>query len=238
MGCDFLSKLIELIGVSKIYNRGENEVRAINNVSLEINKGDFIAIVGSSGSGKSTMMNILGCLDVPDEGKYLLDEKDVSTLDENELSSIRNKKIGFIFQGFNLITSLTALENVELPLIYRGKGKKEREEMALSMLKRVGLENRLSHKPSEMSGGQQQRVAIARALATAPPIILADEPTGNLDSKSGEEVIKILKELHKEGKTIILITHDDDIANIAERVVRFSDGIIIENYFNKEKIIV
>ncbi len=238
MGCDFLSKLIKLIEVSKIYNRGENEVRAINNVSLEINKGDFIAIVGSSGSGKSTMMNILGCLDVPDEGKYLLDEKDVSTLDENELSSIRNKKIGFIFQGFNLITSLTALENVELPLIYRGKGKKEREEMALSMLKRVGLENRLSHKPSEMSGGQQQRVAIARALATAPPIILADEPTGNLDSKSGEEVIKILKELHKEGKTIILITHDDDIANIAERVVRFSDGIIIENYFNKEKIIV
>lgn len=238
MGCDFLSKLIELIEVSKIYNRGENEVRAINNVSLEINKGDFIAIVGSSGSGKSTMMNILGCLDVPDEGKYLLDGKDVSTLDENELSSIRNKKIGFIFQGFNLITSLTALENVELPLIYRGKGKKEREEMAISMLKRVGLENRLSHKPSEMSGGQQQRVAIARALATAPPIILADEPTGNLDSKSGEEVIKILKELHKEGKTIILITHDDDIANIAERVVRFSDGIIIENYFNKEKIIV
>ncbi len=238
MGCDFLSKLIELIEVSKIYNRGENEVRAINNVSLEINKGDFIAIVGSSGSGKSTMMNILGCLDVPDEGKYLLDGKDVSTLDENELSSIRNKKIGFIFQGFNLITSLTALENVELPLIYRGKGKKEREEMAISMLKRVGLENRLSHKPSEMSGGQQQRVAIARALATSPPIILADEPTGNLDSKSGEEVIKILKELHKEGKTIILITHDDDIANIAERVVRFSDGIIIENYFNKEKIIV
>ena len=186
----------------------------------------FVAIIGHSGSGKSTLMNMLGCLDVPTSGSYFLHGKDVSRMSDDELSDVRNREIGFIFQGFNLIANLTALENVELPLIYRGVGKKERRELAEAALEKVGLGQRMSHKPSEMSGGQQQRVAIARAIAQAPPVILADEPTGNLDSGSTKEIMSILKQLHREGRTVILITHDNDIAAQARRVIRIKDGKI------------
>lgn len=225
--------LVEIKDIYKIYNPGENEVRALNGISLAIDKGEFIAIVGHSGSGKSTMMNMLGCLDTPTTGEYFLDGQDVSKLKDDDLSDIRNKQIGFIFQGFNLIPSLTAIENVELPLIYRALPKAKRNELAIEALNRVGLENRITHRPMQLSGGQQQRVAIARAIAARPPIILADEPTGNLDSKSGTEVMKILLELWAEGRTIILITHDNEIAAIAHRVVRFKDGNIIEDYINE-----
>ena len=190
----------------KIYNPGENEVRALDDVSLDIGQGEFVAIIGQSGSGKSTFMNMLGCLDVPTSGHYYLNGKDVSSLSDDELSEIRNQEIGFIFQGFNLIQNLTALENVELPLIYRNVPAAERRRLSEESLKRVGLEKRMDHKPTEMSGGQQQRVAIARALAAAPPLILADEPTGNLDSKSSREIMDILRKLHTEGRTVILIT--------------------------------
>ncbi len=225
--------LIEIRDMYKIYNPGENEVRAIDGVNLTIEHGEFVAIIGQSGSGKSTLMNMLGLLDVPTSGKYLLNGKDVDGLDDDELSEIRNKEIGFIFQGFNLITSLTAVENVELPLVYRGMKKEERNELAVSALNRVGLSHRLDHLPKQMSGGQQQRVAIARAVAARPPIILADEPTGNLDSHSGVEVMKILHELHEEGRTVILITHDNDIANEAERVIRIQDGQIVSDVINR-----
>ena len=201
-------------------------------MALTISRGEFVAIIGQSGSGKSTLMNVLGCLDVPSSGTYILNGSDVSHLSDNELSDIRNLEIGFIFQGFNLIAGLTAFENVELPLIYRGVGKKERHHLALDALRKVGLENRMSHKPSEMSGGQQQRVAIARAIAQAPPVVLADEPTGNLDSSSSKEIINILKGLHKEGRTIILITHDNEIAAQAKRVIRIIDGKIERDYEN------
>ncbi len=227
-----MSELIEIKQVSKIYNPGENEVRALDGIDLTISRGEFVAIIGQSGSGKSTLMNVLGCLDVPSSGTYILNGSDVSHLSDNELSDIRNLEIGFIFQGFNLIAGLTAFENVELPLIYRGVGKKERHHLALDALRKVGLENRMSHKPSEMSGGQQQRVAIARAIAQAPPVVLADEPTGNLDSSSSKEIIKILKGLHKEGRTIILITHDNEIAAQAKRVIRIIDGKIERDYEN------
>ncbi len=225
--------LIEIRDMYKIYNPGENEVRAIDGVNLTIEHGEFVAIIGQSGSGKSTLMNMLGLLDVPTSGKYLLNGKDVEGLTDDELSEIRNKEIGFIFQGFNLITSLTAVENVELPLVYRGMKKDERNELAVSALNRVGLSHRLDHLPKQMSGGQQQRVAIARAVAARPPIILADEPTGNLDSHSGVEVMKILHELHEEGRTIILITHDNDIANEAQRVIRIQDGQIVSDIINR-----
>ena len=185
-----------------------------------------MAIIGHSGSGKSTLMNMLGCLDVPTSGEYWLHGQDVSALSDDELSDIRNREIGFIFQGFNLIPNLTALENVELPLIYRGVSKSVREELSVEALKKVGLEHRMDHKPSEMSGGQQQRVAIARAIAQAPPVILADEPTGNLDSNSTKEIMDILKGLHKEGRTVILITHDNEIAAQAKRVIKIRDGKI------------
>lgn len=225
--------LIEIRDMYKIYNPGENEVRAIDGVNLTIEHGEFVAIIGQSGSGKSTLMNMLGLLDIPTSGKYLLNGKDVEGLSDDELSEIRNKEIGFIFQGFNLITSLTAVENVELPLVYRGMKKEERNELAVSALNRVGLSHRLDHLPKQMSGGQQQRVAIARAVAARPPIILADEPTGNLDSHSGVEVMKILHELHEEGRTIILITHDNDIANEAQRVIRIQDGQIVSDIINR-----
>ena len=208
----------------KIYNPGENEVRALDHVSLTIDEQEFVAIIGHSGSGKSTLMNMLGCLDVPTSGEYWLHGQDVSALSDDELSDIRNREIGFIFQGFNLIPNLTALENVELPLIYRGVSKSVREELSVEALKKVGLEHRMDHKPSEMSGGQQQRVAIARAIAQAPPVILADEPTGNLDSNSTKEIMDILKGLHKEGRTVILITHDNEIAAQAKRVIKIRDG--------------
>ena len=224
--------LIEIKDMYKIYNPGENEVRAIDGVNLTIDHGEFVAIIGQSGSGKSTLMNMLGLLDVPTSGKYILNGKDVDGLTDDELSEIRNKEIGFIFQGFNLVTSLTAVENVELPLVYRGMKKDERNRLAVEALDRVGLSHRLDHLPKQMSGGQQQRVAIARAVAARPPIILADEPTGNLDSHSGVEVMKILHELHEEGRTVILITHDNDIASEAQRVIRIQDGQVVSDVIN------
>ncbi len=225
--------LIEIHDIYKIYNPGENEVRALDGVNLTVEHGEFLAIVGQSGSGKSTLMNMLGLLDIPTSGTYLLDGIDTKNMTDDELSEIRNKEIGFIFQGFNLIPSLTAVENVELPLVYRGMKKEERNKLALEALERVGLSHRLDHLPKQMSGGQQQRVAIARAVAARPPVILADEPTGNLDSHSGIEVMKILHELHEEGRTVILITHDNDIANEAQRVIRIQDGQIVSDVMNK-----
>ncbi len=230
-----MEELIKVRDMCKIYNPGENEVRALDHVNLEIKKGEFVAIIGHSGSGKSTLMNMLGCLDTPTSGKYYLNGKDVSQMKDNQLSEIRNEEIGFIFQGFNLISNLTAIENVELPLIYRGIGRSKRHKLALEALKMVGLEKRIYHKPTEMSGGQQQRVAIARAIAAKPPVILADEPTGNLDSASTKEIMEILKNLHDTGRSVILITHDNDIADQAKRVVRILDGKIVEDYYNRSQ---
>lgn len=227
-----MEELVVIRDMCKIYNPGENEVRALDHVNLQIDRNEFVAIIGQSGSGKSTLMNMLGCLDVPTSGSYVLNGQDVSHLNDDELSDIRNREIGFIFQGFNLIPGLTALENVELPLIYRGVSKKERIRLSEIALKKVGLEKRMTHKPSEMSGGQQQRVAIARAIAQAPPVILADEPTGNLDSGSTAEIMEILKELHREGRTVILITHDNEIAARAKRIIRIMDGRIVADIVN------
>ena len=222
--------LVKLKDVYKIYSEGlESEVRALDGVSLEIERGEFVAVVGQSGSGKSTMMNVLGCLDIPTHGEYYLDGTDVRELSDKELSHIRNKQIGFIFQQYNLIQNLNVLENVELPLIYQGINADDRREMALEALERVGLSSRIKHRPSEMSGGQQQRVAIARAISTHPPIILADEPTGALDSHTGKEVLGFLQQLNKEGSTVILITHDNGIAATARRCVRLADGKIVED---------
>ena len=229
-----MNELIDIRNIYKIYNPGENEVRALDGVSLKISKGEFVAIIGQSGSGKSTLMNMLGCLDVPSFGHYFLNGRDVSTMKDDDLSDVRNKEIGFIFQGFNLIPNLTAIENVELPLIYRGIPKEERKELSIKALEMVGLSHRMDHKPAEMSGGQQQRVAIARAIAAKPPVILADEPTGNLDSHSSKEILGILKELHETGRTVILITHDNDIADQAKRVVRIKDGKIEQDYLNAD----
>lgn len=228
-----MGALVEVKDICKIYNPGENEVRALDHVDVTIDENEFVAIIGHSGSGKSTLMNMLGCLDVPSSGTYFLHGQDVSSMSDYELSDIRNREIGFIFQGFNLIPNLTAEENVELPLIYRGVGRKERKQLAQCALEKVGLSHRMFHKPSEMSGGQQQRVAIARAIAQAPPIILADEPTGNLDSHSSQEIMGILKKLHKGGHTVILITHDNEIAAQAERVIRIRDGKIEEDFVKK-----
>ena len=222
--------LIDIKDLYKIYNEGqESEVRALDGVSLQIDRGEFVAIVGASGSGKSTMMNVLGCLDVPTHGQYDLNGTDVTSLSDRELARIRNREIGFIFQGYNLLQDLDALDNVILPLIYRGTSIFEREELAMAALERVGMDGRAHHRPSQMSGGQQQRVAIARAIATHPPIIMADEPTGALDSKTGRHVLEILQQLYREGTTILLITHDDGIAATAPRVVRLSDGKIISD---------
>lgn len=229
-----MEKLIEIRDICKIYNPGENEVRALDHVDLDVYEGELVAIIGHSGSGKSTLMNMLGCLDVPTSGQYFLHGMDVSCLTDNDLSEIRNREIGFIFQGFNLISNLTAVGNVELPLIYRGVGKAERERLAHESLCMVGLEKRMDHKPSQMSGGQQQRVAIARAIAAKPPVILADEPTGNLDSSSTKEIMGILRKLHSEGRTVIIITHDDEIAAQAKRIIRIMDGKIVEDYENEE----
>ena len=222
--------LIDIRDLYKIYNEGkESEVRALDGVSLQIDKGEFVAIVGQSGSGKSTMMNVLGCLDIPTYGEYFLDGNDINTLTDKQLARIRNREIGFIFQGYNLIQELDALENVTLPLIYRGVSVFDREDMAMEALAKVGMDDRAHHRPSEMSGGQQQRVAIARAIATSPPIIMADEPTGALDSRTGRHVLEILRDLYRGGTTILLITHDDGIAATAKRVVRLSDGKIISD---------
>lgn len=228
-----MGALIHIENMKKIYNPGENEVRALDGIDLDIEKGDLVAIVGHSGSGKSTLMNMLGCLDTPTSGKYVLDGQDVASMTDNQLADVRNKEIGFIFQGFNLISNLDAVENVELPLVYRGVSKNERKQLAMEALKSVGLEDRMKHKPNEMSGGQQQRVAVARAVAAKPPIILADEPTGNLDTKSTQEIMEVLKELHRSGRTVIIITHDEEIASQAHRVIRILDGRIEEDYCNR-----
>jgi putative ABC transport system ATP-binding protein len=223
--------LIDIRDLYKIYHEGkESEVRALDGVSLQIDQGEFVAIVGQSGSGKSTLMNVLGCLDVPTYGQYYLDGTDISGLSDKQLAHIRNRKIGFIFQGYNLIQELDALENVTLPLIYQGASIWDREDIAMEALNKVGMADRAHHRPSEMSGGQQQRVAIARAIATHPPIIMADEPTGALDSKTGRHVLEILRNLYRSGTTILLITHDDGIASTARRVVRLADGKIIADH--------
>ena len=221
--------LIQLEQIYKIYNEGkENEVRALNGVTLSIGRGEFVSIIGASASGKSTLMNVLGCLDLPTRGSYHLNGKLASRMNDDELSHIRNVEIGFIFQGYNLIPALDALENVELPLIYQGVGAEKRAKIAREALERVGLGDRVHNYPSQMSGGQQQRVAIARAISTGAPILMADEPTGALDSKTGEQVLGILRQLHKEqGTTVLLITHDNKVAAAAERVIRIADGQIV-----------
>ena len=227
--------LIEIKNIYKIYNEGkESEVRALDGVTLSIDQGEFVAIIGASGSGKSTLMNILGCLDVPTYGDYILNGTDVTDRTDRQLAHIRNKEIGFIFQGYNLIPALTAYENVELPLIYQGISVFQRKERVMAALERVGMADRFGHRPSEMSGGQQQRVAIARALATHPPIKMADAPTRALDSKTGKHVLEILHSLHEGGSTIILITHDNGIAATAHRIVRISDGHIVADGTREE----
>ena len=219
--------IITVDKINKTYKNGSLELQVLKNISFKVDKGEFLAIMGSSGSGKSTMMNILGCLDNQYEGRYILDGIDISKSNENELSEIRNKKIGFIFQSFNLLPRLTALENVELPLVYSSIPKEERHKRANELLEMVGLKDRIHHRPNELSGGQRQRVAIARALVNNPSIILADEPTGNLDSKSEGEIIEILQKLNKMGKTIVIVTHEPSIGEIAERKIIFKDGEII-----------
>lgn len=226
--------LVELKDIYKIYSDGDSEIRALDGVSLTVDIGEFVAIVGSSGSGKSTCMNIIGCLDIPTSGTYMLNGTDVSTMDEKSLAHIRNKEIGFIFQQYNLISKLTVLENVELPLLYKGVKASERKRLAMESLEKVGLADRCQKYPAQLSGGQQQRVSIARALAGNPPVILADEPTGALDSKTGREVLDFLKKLNQEGTTIILITHDNSIAEEIKRVVRIQDGKIISDEVKEE----
>ncbi|MGD9568397.1 MAG: ABC transporter ATP-binding protein [Sedimentibacter sp.] len=221
--------MINLKNITKTYDMGSVQVQVLRGITLDVKEGEFLSIIGPSGSGKSTLMNMIGCLDVPTTGEYYLDGKEISTYNEKQLSKIRNQKIGFIFQKFNLLPKLSALENVELPLIYRGMNQKERMKKSIEALEKVGLSDRMSHNPTELSGGQQQRVAIARALAGDPPVLLADEPTGNLDSKSGSDVMGLIHELSKEGKTIVLITHDIDVANEAHRIVTIKDGLLIHN---------
>ncbi len=227
--------LVELKNIYKIYSDGDSEIRALDNVSLTVDEKEFVAIVGQSGSGKSTAMNIIGCLDVPTSGIYMLNGVDTSTMHEDELAMIRNQHLGFIFQQYNLIPKLNLIENVELPLIYRGYSQSKRRKMASESLERVGLLDRANKYPSQLSGGQQQRVSIARALAGNPPVILADEPTGALDSKTGQEILEFIKKLNGEGTTIILITHDNGIAAQAKRLVRIQDGKIIEDSAFKEE---
>lgn len=226
--------MIRLENIKKIYHMGESDVHALDGVSLHIKPHEFVAIIGPSGSGKSTLMNMIGCLDVPTDGECWIDSVAVSKMKDNQLADLRNKKIGFIFQQYNLLTKLSAIENVELPLIYRGISQHERTELAKQALKRVGLLDKINHKPSELSGGQQQRVSIARALSSKPSIILADEPTGALDSKSGVEIMQMLHELHSEGNTVVLITHDLNIAKQAERIVTIKDGLIVSDVDNKD----
>jgi putative ABC transport system ATP-binding protein len=224
---------IELVDVVKIYRMGTIQVHALRGVSFSVAEGEFIAIMGASGSGKSTLMNIIGCLDLPTSGAYLLDGIDVRRLNDNQLAAIRNRKIGFVFQSFNLIPRSTAVHNVEMPLIYAGMTR-QRRQRAMAALDAVGLADRARHQPSELSGGQQQRVAIARALVTEPAILLADEPTGNLDSESSLEIMRLLVELNDDGRTVVLITHENDIARFAKRVVRLKDGLILEDHFQEQ----
>ena len=222
--------IIELNDVKKIYRMGEVDVPALNGVSLKIKQGEFIAIMGPSGSGKSTLMNMVGCLDVPTQGKIFLDGKDISKMSESGLAQIRGKKIGFVFQKFNLLSTLTALENVTMPMMFQNVDENVRRKKGVELLDLVGLEKRSSHKPSELSGGQQQRVAIARSLANDPEVILADEPTGNLDTKTGRDIMVMLKKLHNDGKTIIMVTHDSDVGKHAKRIVLIKDGMVVSNH--------
>jgi putative ABC transport system ATP-binding protein len=219
-----MSKIIETTGISKVYKMGNNIVNALQSISISIDKGEYVAFMGPSGSGKSTLMNIVGCLDSPTAGSYMLNNQIVSEMTENELAMIRNKEIGFVFQTFNLLPRASALENVALPLIYAGYGRDDREEMAMAALESVNLADRYHHKPNELSGGQRQRVAIARALVNNPSIILADEPTGNLDTKTSYDIMNLFQDLHDKGNTIILVTHEDDIAHYSHRIIRLRDG--------------
>lgn len=227
-----MKKIIETTNIQKTYRMGAEEVRALKSVSITVNKGEYVAFMGPSGSGKSTLMNIIGCLDTPTAGTYVLNNKDVSDMTENELAEIRNKEIGFVFQTFNLLPRASCLENVALPLIYAGFNKADRQEKANLTLASVGLGDRVHHKPNELSGGQRQRVAIARALVNNPSIILADEPTGNLDSKTSYDIMELFHELHQKGNTIIMVTHEDDIAHYAHRIVRLRDGLVESDTVN------
>lgn len=230
------AKVIEMSGIKKDFVMGQEVVHALRGIDMTITKNEYVAIMGASGSGKSTLMNLIGCLDTPTFGKYVLNGFDVSLLDEDELARIRNKEIGFVFQTFNLLPRSTSLQNVELPLIYAGFSPDERREKAIQALKSVGLTDRMYHKPNELSGGQRQRVAIARALVNNPSIILADEPTGNLDSKTSEDIMALFDELQRLGNTIILVTHEDDISKHAERIVRLHDGLVESDYLYSRKL--
>jgi putative ABC transport system ATP-binding protein len=231
-----MDNVIKLRDIVKNYQVGNQIVRALRKVSLDIRRGEYVAIMGASGSGKSTLMNIIGCLDTPTSGNYQLNDKDVSMMDDDRLAEIRNTEIGFVFQTFNLLPRYSALENVMLPLIYAGIGKTKREEIATGHLVNVGLEDRMEHKPNELSGGQRQRVAVARALVNTPSILLADEPTGNLDSKTSEEIMKLFAEIHSKGNTIILVTHEEDIARHAYRIIKLKDGVVEQDYMNPNPI--
>ncbi|RCX16200.1 putative ABC transport system ATP-binding protein [Fontibacillus phaseoli] len=221
--------MITLSGITKVYKNGPLEVEALSHIDLQIERGEFVAIMGSSGSGKSTLMNIIGCLDVPTSGSYLLDGEEVHTLNEDDLARVRNRKIGFVFQSFNLLGRQTVLQNVTLPMMYAGTSREKRQERALGLLDKVGLKDRVKHRPNELSGGQKQRVAIARALTMEAPILLADEPTGNLDTKSSQDIMALFKEIHREGTTIVLVTHEPEIAEHADRVLLFGDGKLLKD---------
>lgn len=229
--------MIEVSNIVKTYSTGEINFTALKDISLKIEKGEFTSIMGPSGSGKSTLMNILGCLDKMDKGKYILNNRDVSNLRDDELAYVRNKEIGFVFQAFNLLPRMTILENVELPMVYGGISPKERREKALIALDRVGLSDRVKHRPNEISGGQKQRVAIARAIVNNPSVLMADEPTGNLDTKSTNEIMKIFQDLNREGSTIIMVTHEPEVAKYTKRIVKFRDGEIISDEQVKDRLI-